>query len=795
MKYRIIIAIASLLSANTFAQQHTGKIWGSLTNESGEALAFAEIVLMTSQGGIAGGVVSSEAGAYELAGIAPGSYTLAFKALGYQKATQQVEVSGHESLRVDMTLQEDLLHLEEVVVSGTRGAVAAQEATVTVGRVSGQTFNATQSLTLSEGLNFATGLRVESNCQNCGFTQVRMNGLDGAYTQILINSRPIFSALVGVYGLEMIPANMVERVEVVRGGGSALFGGNAIGGTVNIITRNPLYNSFNVRLHQGLVDGQASDRQFSFNASLVNDDRSMGLSAYGLKRSREAWDANGDGYSELTQIRNQTFGLEAFWQAGKQSQLKLGGFAIEESRRGGNDFELEPHQADIAEALQHRILGSNITWDWRSADYRHQVQVYASLQNTLRHSYYGAGGRVLQPGDSLTEADLLALNAYGQSEDWATNSGLKYTAQLMPSLLLTLGSEWLWNRVTDQMPGYDRQIRQQVSTLGQYAQADWDISDRLTLLLGARLDLIHILGDYQLGQQTLTNHRQLAALVPRASALYRLTPRLKARASYAQGYRAPQAFDEDLHIETVGGAARFIQLREDLQTERSHSWTASLEYTLIQGNWQADLLVDGFLTQLTNPFVLSDQAELPSGVAVIEKRNGNGATVQGINTELNMAYTRNLSLQLGFTAQTARYRESEVIWSPENGNEQTVSTRQMLRTPDLYGFATWSWKHQGWEASLSGVFTGPMTVAHVVDPASERTLLRRTPAFWEQNLRLSYRIQPKAAEYHLTLYGGIQNLTNSFQQDFDRGIDRDAGYTYGPLRPRTFFFGLQLGWR
>ena len=94
-------------------------------------------------------------------------------------------------------------------------------------------------LVQAQGLNFQPGVRVETNCQNCGFQQVRINGLDGPYTQILIDSRPIFSALSGVYGLEQIPANMIERVEVMRGGGSALFGSSAIAGTINIITRSP----------------------------------------------------------------------------------------------------------------------------------------------------------------------------------------------------------------------------------------------------------------------------------------------------------------------------------------------------------------------------------------------------------------------------------------------------------------------------------------------------------------------------------------------------------------------------
>lgn len=98
------------------------------------------------------------------------------------------------------------------------------EAPVVISFVSPAMLIQTQSVNIAEGLCFTPGLRTEGNCTNCGFTQLRMNGLDGSYTQILVNSRPVFTGLTGVYGLELIPSNMVERIEVVRGGGSALFG-------------------------------------------------------------------------------------------------------------------------------------------------------------------------------------------------------------------------------------------------------------------------------------------------------------------------------------------------------------------------------------------------------------------------------------------------------------------------------------------------------------------------------------------------------------------------------------------
>ena len=134
---------------------------------------------------------------------------------------------------------------------------------VVVNVLDNKLLNATQSIAISDALNYQPGVRVETNCQNCGFTQVRLNGLEGAYSQILINSRAVFSALNSVYGLDQIPTNIVDRVEVVRSGGSALYGSNAIAGTINIITKDPVENSWEFRSNSALVAGEVLDQTFN----------------------------------------------------------------------------------------------------------------------------------------------------------------------------------------------------------------------------------------------------------------------------------------------------------------------------------------------------------------------------------------------------------------------------------------------------------------------------------------------------------------------------------------------------
>jgi outer membrane receptor for ferrienterochelin and colicins len=786
----VIYLFCSLFSLALYGQESLIK--GELSSD-GKALEGVSIALLNTPYG----AVTGEQGQYEIKGVPAGEYTLKASYIGYRASTVAVQLKAGEAKTVDLTLEPDILRLEDVVVSATRNAVPAHRAPIMVNRIDERVFNQTQSLSLSEGLSFSPGLRLENNCQNCGFTQLRMNGLAGPYTQVLINSRPVFSALAGVYGLEMIPSNMVERVEVVRGGGSALYGGNAIAGTVNILTKDPLSNTFEIGSNLAYIDGNTPDRTLTVNGSIVDDNLQKGLSFYAFNRSRNHWDANADGFSEITQLENTTFGLDAFFNPDNQSKIKLNLFGIDEFRRGGNRFDLAPHQTDITEQLDHRILGGNLSYERFSKDQKRKLSAYLSATRVERESYYGGGSRVLQPGDSLTEADLLAINAYGQSQDLSLVGGLQYAHELSEDWMLTVGSEYQYNDVLDEMPGYDRQIDQRVGTLGSYAQLEWKPANKWSFLLGGRYDYLNIDGLYELGQETFENERSFGVFVPRASAMYFFTPDLKLRMSYAQGYRAPQAFDEDLHIETVGGAALFTRLDPALETERSNSYSASLDYTYRQPGFESNFVIDGFYTQLNNPFITANQVELPSGVAVITKRNGSGATVAGANFEANLAFSSRWMLQLGGTLQTTSYDEAEEIWSPEAVNDanqdSVITAASLLRTPDHYGYFTALWTPDSpFSLSVSGIFTGSMLVPHVIDPQTEYTILERTPSFFELNTKATYELD-LGKSTHIELFAGVQNLINSFQSDFDIGADRDAGYVYGPVRPRTVFFGVKFG--
>ncbi|MCR9173329.1 MAG: TonB-dependent receptor [bacterium] len=777
-----------------FGQKSVGQestLKGTITELSGDPIPFVKVVLVGSNLG----TIADEKGKYEIPKIPTGTYFLEVRSSGYITRKDTLQIGESQITQVDFILQPDLLNIGEVVVSGTRSAVERYNSPVITNTISSRTFEATQSLSIAEGLSFSPGLRVENNCQNCGFTQLRMNGLEGAYSQVLINSRPVFSALAGVYGLEMLPTGMVDRVEVVRGGGSVLYGGNAIAGTVNIITKDPVENSFELGVNQAFINGQGSDRTINMNGSIVSEQLDKGITFFGFNRMRDPWDANGDGISEIVKLENNTFGFDAFWNIDERNKLKLGSYFINEFRRGGSQFDLLPHQTDVTEQLDHAIISSNVSYEHASKNLKHKVSLYGSLQAVDRESYYGGGGSVLEEGDSLTADAILALNAYGNSNDISLVGGAQYNYELSEKLLFIFGSEYIFNDVRDEMPGYNRLIDQRVGTIGNYAQVEYKPINKLTFLLGGRFDNVNIQGVYDLDAERFENNRTLNVPVPRFSAMYEIMKGLKARASFAQGYRGPQAFDEDLHLETVGGAARFIRINPDLKEERSNSAQLSLNYDKIVNKWQMNFVAEGFYTELINPFILSDQYELPSGVSVINKRNGAGAMVAGTNLEANVAFGRKFLIQSGVTLQTTRYAETEEIWAPEDPNDPTPATvtDKLLRTPNAYGYFSVIYKPiRNLMIAYSGTITGAMDVPHVIDIDTEQTILERTPTFFDNNIKVSYDFQLQK-DYHLNVFGGVQNIFNSYQNDFDMGANRDAGYVYGPMRPRTFFMGIKFG--
>jgi len=425
-----------------------GVVVGTVTDEEGP---LAGAVVMIDQSTLA--VTTDANGQFTLEEVPVGEQKIMVRFVGFKTTQQQVVVTAGATTTIDLKMEADVLGLEEVVVSANRYESNRKEAPVVVSVLGQKLMRATQSLSLAEGLNFQPGLRVETNCQNCGFTQLRMNGLDGPYTQILVNSRPVFSSLISVYGLEQIPTYMIEKVEVVRSGGSALFGSNAIAGTINVITKEPVENTWQLNNNISWIDGTNPEVTTGFNGSFVTEDLKFGATIYGMKRDREPYDANGDGFTELVELKNRTIGLKSYFKPGKNTKINLDFSLIDEFRRGGNRLDLRPEFTDITEQLEHDILMGGISVDQYLGNGKQKISAYTSFQRTNRDSYYGGLG-----GERTAADSLLAQNAYGDTKDVSLVSGLQWNFMQSAAHTFISGVEYQRNTTDDVIPGYARRV-------------------------------------------------------------------------------------------------------------------------------------------------------------------------------------------------------------------------------------------------------------------------------------------------------------------------------------------------
>ncbi len=772
-----------VLTLAVYGQNST--LSGKVSTVTGEALEAANIILE----GTSLGIITDMNGNFLISDIPAGTYQVKVSYLGYLSVSEAISLETGQSVERNFSLQMDVLNTEAVVVSGTRYEQDRVNNPVIVNIVDNKLLNATQSIAISEGLNFQPGVRVETNCQNCGFTQVRLNGLEGAYSQILINSRPIFSALNSVYGLDQIPTNIVERIEVVRSGGSALYGSNAIGGTINIITREPVENAWEIRSNTALIDGDALDQTFNINGSIVNESLTSGVTFYGMSRKRDSYDANGDGFTELVQLENTVLGVNAFFKPGERSKISIDFSALEEYRRGGDRLDWAPHFTDITEELDHNTFFGGINYQQWTKDNRNKISVYASAQNTERGSYYGGLG-----GGRTAEDSLLAINAYGLTEDLALVAGVQYNRYFTNNDVITIGVENQYYDTKDEIQGYNRLIDQQVNTTGFFAQYEWKPIQKFTALLGARYDISNVDGNYQIANINNTADINVGVFSPRLTLLYKINEELRFRGGYARGFRAPQAFNEDLHISSVGGEPLFVILSEGLDKETSNAYTGSLNYTKSLGLSQVNLLIEGFYTQLQNPFTqVSTGAVLPNGSIIEEVRNGEGATVSGINFEAGFSPSSKFSLQLGGTAQQTSYEETQVLFEPDPGsNEQMVVVDEFVRNPNFYGYFTSFYNvSDAFTIDLTGTYTGSMIVPRVVSESGFLDLIDVDP-FFDVNIKASYHFEV-SQDFHLELSGGVRNIFDSYQSEFDSGPERDSDFIFGPMAPRSVFISVKIG--
>lgn len=660
--------------------------------------------------------------------------------------------------------------VDEVVITGTKTAKRKTESPILVNVLNGKVLKQLNSCSVTDGARFQPGLRVESNCQTCNYTQLRINGLMGGYSQVLINGRPIFSPITGLYGLEQIPTEQISRLEVIRGGGSSLYGSSAIGGTVNIILKEPRKTSFSVGQKFQYLGNSSKDLITYIESQWVSKKKNFGFAFQGNYRSRDHLDINGDGFSELPNINQWAIGLNSFWDIAKQHSIKWNVSNLNEYRHGGDMANLDANSSRQSEERKQDVWMSTLDYRFAIKPEISVLSVYSAAQYTVREHFTG-----IQPNDPLELENYKRNLPFGNSEVSSFQIGAQWDRRHEGALgkhILTLGVENLIDDVRDEIKAYNYLIDQASVNYGMFVQSDWSFNPFWTILSGVRFDRHNFLPKDRLS--------------PRIALLHKRDKNSQFRLSYGTGFRAPQAFDTDMHIAFAGGGVSRISLSPSLLPETSSSWGFSWNYDKPTVNHVFGFTVDLFHTYLKNAFYLNSVGEDNFGERFL-KVNGEGARVQGVTLEGRVNVYGALQMEGGFTLQQSLYNQP-VTWV-----EGAQAQRSFIRTPNSYGYASIGYfKSPKITFNINYVYTGAMLVPHFAgSPEQETDEIKKTKAFHELGFTFFRKISIRSyGSFELT--AGMKNVLNSFQSDFDSGKNRDSNYVYGPIQPRTVSIGLRL---
>ncbi len=687
------------------------------------------------------------------------------------------------------------LTLGRYVTTGTRTLQRINESPVRTELLNADEFAHAGARSFADAIELLPGIRVENNCQNCGTSAVLLLGLEGKYTTMLFDGVPLFSGLAAVYGLDQIPTAFIDRIEVVKGGGSAIYGGGAVGGVINLIGRDPRRSGGLIEFRYDAVKGQPST-QLTGLVDYVSNDARQTVTLHGQTTHSEPVDLNADGFSDLTKRDLQVLGARITQQLGP-GRLRLEATRTVEFRRGGDHFELPDNLANISERIDTSRDAATIHWSAPvSPDFDYSIAAgWAYIDRaTFYGGLFGAGANAsLTPetspgaGDNnqafidrgYTTHGQVAQDQFGFTQNWVYHLDAQFNRRWHDHHT-SVGVQYFRETVRDVVPvssfvsGFP--IAPEMATgdtISGFLQDDWHLRDAWELVLGVRAD----------------QNSELSRTVfsPRASLRWTPHDALIFRTSLGTGFRAPQPFDEDLHIELIAGDRTNTLQSTGLTEERSTSALLGMIWNPPAAAGRLTLETNAFYTQLRGTFTNSEiQIDPTSGDAFRTRFNGPDAAVGGVEVNVGALPWPALRVDFGFVAQFARFDEPVTLFQADDA--PAVTARRFMESPTHYGVGqtTYTTMHAGtWSVSAS--YTGSMQAIN------QRTgaLNNNTPAFlvwsatWSGDLRLG-------ALPALTFTAGVKNIFDARQSDLESGVARDPYYFYGPRTPRTLFASARL---
>jgi outer membrane receptor for ferrienterochelin and colicins len=745
--FRICIALVALLSIFLMPllvqAQQICTIQGNIkaANESNtssenakEAIGFATVRLV----GTKFGARTDSSGTFRIPNVPEGSYTLEVKRIGWKTLTKSITLKVPQNLTLSLTMKEDRRVTEKLVVTGTMRETLISDSPVMVEVYTPTFLKKNPTACLFDALQTVNGVRPQLNCSICNTGDIHINGLEGAYTMVMIDGMPIVSGLSTVYGLSGIPSSLVERIEIVKGPASTLYGSEALAGIINVITKSPTkaatvaFDIFSTSWLEHNLDASAKLKLGSLT----------GLVGINYFHFQNRVDNNGDGFTDATLQER----LSAFtkWTAERddKGETSLAVRYVAENRFGGQmHWSPEFRGGDSVYGESIITNRAEVIGAYQLPIPNEKVVLRGSFTHHHQNSYYGT-----------TPFFATQQIAFGQ---------MTWEKTLWETHQFLFGAATRYTFYQDNTPATNdingRPTPQNIVLPGVFVQDEIALAPEHTLLLGARYDWSSAHG---------------SIVTPRVNYKWKSDNDDVVRLSAGNGFRVVNIFTED-HAALTG--ARRVVIREALKPETSYNANVNYSKTLTLPEASITLDASAFYTYFTNK-IIPDYDTNPDEIIYDNLR---GYAVSA-GTSLNLDVAMNeipLKIMLGVTVLD--------VFNVKDG----VKTLPVLAERFSGTFAiSYALKDIGVSVDYTGAIYGPMRLpVFANDPRPEFS-----PLFSLQNIQFTKTFENESSVWKsLEVYAGVKNLlnytppANSIMRAFDP-FDKRANDPAG--NPNNFTF-------
>lgn len=721
-----------LLSCKSLVAQSVQVKGVVISAHSKEVLPYSTVVLK----GKAIGTQTDENGSFSL--LIPdgnGGNELIISSVGYVSDT--ITLNGRRNYQVSLKSKSGAL--SEVVITGTMKEMSRMDSPIPVEVITQKYFRKNPTPSLFEAVGMINGVQPQISCNICNTGDIHINGMEGPYTMILIDGMPIVSGLSTVYGLSGIPNSIVDRIEVVKGPASSLYGSEAMGGVINVITRKPSKAPlFSVDLMGTSWQEYNVDLSGKYTVGKVNN--LIGVNYFNYSTP---YDKNGDGFTDVTlQNRISVFNKVNIERKNNRIASVAGRYVYEDRWGGQMNWNKDFRGTDS-------IYGESIyTSRWEVIG-MYQLPVKEKIMTQLsynwhdQNSYYGTT-------PYMANQQVFFAQAY-----WDKSIGTRHNLLLGVSYRRTVYDDN--TPATATADSANPQNKPAITPLpGAYIQDEWTLGEKQKVLLGYRYDYDKYHGSVH---------------SPRLA--YKLSPNKNntIRASFGTGYRVVNLFTED-HAALTG--ARDVVITETLKPERSYNSNLNYVLKIPTDAFYVGVDITGFYSYFTNK-INGDFDTNPNQI-IYDNLKGH-AISRGVSINTDVTLNIPLKLSAGVTYMNVYQKE-------DDGTGNLVQTQQMY-APEWSGnfVATYTLPKQRVVFDFTGKWTGPMRLPTL--PNDYRP--EYSPLYCIANIQVT-----KKMKKGLEIYGGVKNLFNFIPKDpiirpfdpFDKNvadpISNPNGYTFDP---------------